>query len=38
MGYRTCLYCGASLDAEERCDCRDTGGTARAGGGFRRNP
>lgn len=25
MGYRTCPYCGASLDAEERCDCRETG-------------
>ncbi len=23
MGYRICPYCGASLDPDERCDCRD---------------
>ena len=23
MVYRTCPYCGASLDPEEKCDCRD---------------
>lgn len=22
MGYRTCEYCGANLDPEEKCDCR----------------
>lgn len=21
--YRTCEYCGANLDPDERCDCRD---------------
>lgn len=23
MQYRTCPYCGASLDPGERCDCMD---------------
>ena len=23
MGYRICEYCGAALDAGERCDCQD---------------
>ncbi len=29
MGYRICPYCGAALDAAEKCDCRDE--TALAG-------
>ena len=23
MGYRTCPYCGANLDPDEKCDCRE---------------
>lgn len=23
MGYRVCPYCGAHLDAGEKCDCRE---------------
>ena len=23
MGYRTCPYCGAYLDPDEKCDCRE---------------
>lgn len=23
MGYKTCPYCGASLDPGEKCDCRE---------------
>lgn len=23
MDYRTCEYCGANLDPEEHCNCRD---------------
>lgn len=23
MGYKTCLHCGANLDAGEKCDCRE---------------
>lgn len=22
MSYRTCPYCGANLDPDEKCDCR----------------
>ena len=22
MGYKICPYCGASLDSDEKCDCR----------------
>ena len=34
MQYRTCTYCGASLDPGERCDCRDEeDDTGQAGGG-----
>lgn len=29
MEYRTCPYCEANLDAEEKCDCRDAEDTAR---------
>lgn len=23
MGYKICPYCGAALDPEEKCDCRE---------------
>lgn len=23
MGYKTCPYCGAHLDPDEACDCRE---------------
>lgn len=23
MGYKICRYCGARLDPDERCDCRE---------------
>ena len=23
MGYKICPYCGATLDPEEKCDCRN---------------
>lgn len=23
MSYRTCPYCGANLDPDEKCDCRE---------------
>ena len=25
MGYRTCPYCGANLDPDEKCDCQKDG-------------
>lgn len=28
MGYETCPYCGANLDAGEKCDCREEEDTA----------
>lgn len=28
MGERICPYCGAHLDPDERCDCRDEKGPA----------
>lgn len=29
MGYKTCPYCGAYLDPDERCDCRDEVATSQ---------
>ena len=29
MGYKICPYCGAHLDPDERCDCRDEVATSQ---------
>lgn len=37
MGYKVCPYCGANLDAGEKCDCRDEVATSQQENGGGRN-
>lgn len=37
MGYKVCPYCGASLDAGEKCDCRDEVATSQQENGGQNN-
>ncbi|MCI8357092.1 MAG: hypothetical protein HFI51_02930 [Lachnospiraceae bacterium] len=38
MGYKTCPYCGANLDPDERCDCRDQVAMSQLGAGENSRP
>lgn len=31
MGYKVCPYCGANLDPDEKCDCREEAAVPQQG-------